>query len=223
MNNHTIKVGITDDHELFREGVKLIANTFEGVEVILEAENGHELLTQLKNAVPDVMLLDLEMPVMDGIEATKKIREEYPGIKILILSMHKEERMITYLMEIGANGYILKDAAPQEFEEAIRVVYEKGFYFNEAVSHAMLTGLKNKTKKPPKIGDNYDLTSREMKVLLLIAEGLTTSEISEKLFISPRTTEGHRKNLISKLGVRNSAALLIKALKKGLISIDNIK
>ncbi|MGH1384972.1 response regulator transcription factor [Kordia sp.] len=219
MNNKTIKVGITDDHALFREGVKLIIDNFEGIEVILEAENGRELLTKLKNEVPDVILLDLEMPEMDGIETTQKLREYYPDIKVLILSMHKEERMITYLMEIGANGYILKDAAPGEFEEAIRSVYEKGFYFNESVSFAMLNGLKDKTKKPPKIGKDYHLTSREMEVLALIAQGLTTAEMGEKLFLSSRTIEGHRNNLLSKLDAKNTAALIIKAIQEKLITV----
>ncbi|WP_298513684.1 response regulator transcription factor [uncultured Kordia sp.] len=220
MTNQTISVGIADDHMLFREGVKLIIENFENITPVLEAENGHDLFTQLKNNVPDVILLDLEMPVMDGIEATQRLREEYPDVKILILSMHKEQRMITYLMEIGANGYLLKDAAPETFEEAIRTVYAKGFYFNEFVSHAMLNGLRDKSKTPPKIGKDFHLTSREEEVLALIAEGLTTVEIGEKLFLSKRTIEGHRNNLLSKLGAKNTASLIIKAIKENLIIVD---
>lgn len=220
MTNHPINVGITDDHSLFREGVKLIIENFENIEVVLEAENGHDLFTQLKNSVPDVLLLDLEMPVMDGIDATIKLREAYPEVKILILSMHKEERMITYLMELGANGYLLKDSSPEVFFEAIKTVYQKGFYFNEFVSHAMLNGLKDKSKTTPRIGKDFHLTSREIEVLALIAEGFTTVEIGEKLFLSKRTIEGHRNNLLGKLGAKNTASLIMKAIKENLITVD---
>lgn len=222
MNEKVITVGIADDHALFREGVRLLIENFDNIELILEAENGRALLTKLKNKIPDVLLLDLEMEEMDGIETLKylKVDAAYDELKVLILSMHKEERMIAYLMELGANGYIMKDAAPSEFELAIRTVYKEGFYFNESVSHAMLGSLKQKTKKPPKIGNNYQLTEREKQVLQLIADGLTTTEIGEKLFLSKRTIEGHRKNLISKLNVRNTAALIMKAVKEGLITMD---
>jgi len=220
MSEKVITVGIADDHSLFREGIRLILRDFDNIELTLEAENGRDLLTKLKNGIPDVLLLDLEMPEMDGIETLKTLKSDaaYYEIKVIILTMHKEERMITYLMELGANGYIMKDTEPREIEQAIRTVYEEGFYFSDEVSHAMLQGLKQKTKKPPKIGDNYHLTEREKEVLKLIAKGLTTAEIGEKLFISTRTVEGHRKNLLSKLGARNTASLIMKAIKEGLIS-----
>jgi DNA-binding NarL/FixJ family response regulator len=220
MKEHLIKVGMADDHALFREGVGLIINNFEGIELILEATNGRELLTKLKNKIPDVILLDLEMPEMDGVEVIRHLKEDaaYQEIKVVILTMYKEERMMAYLMELGANGYLMKDANPSEFEKAIRAVYKDGFYFNDEVSRAMLSGLQQKKKKPPMLGNNYQLTEREMDVLTLIATGLTTTEIGAKLFISKRTVEGHRKNLLSKLGARNTASLIIKAIKEGLIS-----
>ncbi|MEM6719754.1 MAG: response regulator transcription factor [Bacteroidota bacterium] len=222
MSEKVITVGIADDHGLFREGIRYIIENFDNIELILEAENGRDLLTKLKNKTPDVLLLDLEMEVMDGIETLKYLKADaaYEEIKVLILSMYKEERMIAYLMELGANGYIMKDAAQHELESAIRTVYKEGFYFNESVSHAMLGSLKQKTKKPPRIGNNFQLTEREMEVLQLISDGLTTTEIGEKLFLSKRTIEGHRKNLISKLNVRNTAALILKAVREGLISMD---
>jgi DNA-binding NarL/FixJ family response regulator len=222
MNEKVINVGIADDHLLFREGIRLIIDDYENTQLTLEAENGQDLLTKLQNNTPDVILLDLEMPKMDGVETLKYLIENsiYPDLKIIVLTMHKEARMIAYLMELGANGYLMKDAEPAEFEEAIRTVYEEGHYFNESVSQAMLKSLKDKSGKVPTLKNNYQLTSREMEVLQLIAKGLTTSEIGEKLFLSKRTIEGHRKNLISKLGARNTATLIVKAVKEGLISLD---
>ncbi|UOB19121.1 response regulator transcription factor [Abyssalbus ytuae] len=215
-----IKLGLVDDHNLFREGVKLLLHRIPGIELVLEAVSGKDLLTQLQYTTPDVLLLDLEMEEMNGVDVTINIQELYPEIKIIILTMHKEQRMISYLMEIGANGYLLKDTNKEELEKAIRSVYEKGFYFNSFVSEALLKSLKNKVNnKPPKIGKEYHLTSRETEVLELIAREYTTSEIADHLFLSIRTVEGHRKNLISKLGVKNTAGLIMKAIKEKIISV----
>ncbi|MBQ4819899.1 response regulator transcription factor [Aquimarina sp. MMG016] len=215
----TIKLGLIDDHNLFREGIKSLLNKMTNISLVLEAVNGKDLLTKLNNIVPDVILLDLEMDDMNGVDTTVKLQKLYPDLKIIILTMHKEERMISYLMEVGANGYLLKDTNPQELEEAILSVYEKGFYFNSFVSEALLKGLKHKANKPPVIGKDYHLTPRELEVLDLITQELTTAEIAEKLFLSVRTIEGHRKNLMIKLGVRNIAGLMIKAIQEKIISI----
>lgn len=214
-----IKLGLIDDHNLFREGIKLLLKKIPGIQLVLEAVSGKDLLVKLNDVVPEVILLDLEMGEMNGVDTTIKLKELYPDIKIIILTMHKEERMTSYLMEIGASGYLLKDTNQQELEEAIRGVHEKGIYFNPFVSEALLKGLKNKTHKPPKIGKNYYLTSRELEVLELIAKECTTAEIAEQLFLSARTIEGHRKNLISKLGVKNTAGLIVKAIKDKIISV----
>jgi len=219
MNSETIQLGLVDDHNLFREGIKSLLDKISSVNLVLEAVNGKDLFTKLKNGVPDVILLDLEMEEMNGVDATLKLQELYPDVKILILTMHKEERMISYLMEIGANGYLLKDTTREELEEAIKTVYTNGFYFNEFVSQAVLKGLKNKSGRPLKIGKDYHLTAREFEVLELISKEFTTAEMAEKLFLSTRTIEGHRKNLISKLGVKNTAGLLVKAIKEKLIVV----
>ncbi len=215
----TIKLGLIDDHNLFREGIKSLLNKMSNISLILEAISGTDLLTKLNTDVPDVILLDLEMEDMNGVDTTLKLQEMYPDLKIIILTMHKEERMISYLMEVGANGYLLKDTNQIELEEAIKSVYEKGFYFNSFVSEALLKGLKHKITKPPRIGKDYHLTSRELEVLELVTQELTTAEIAEKLFLSVRTIEGHRKNLMSKLGVKNTAGLIIKAVKEKIISV----
>ncbi|WP_271782563.1 response regulator transcription factor [Aquimarina algiphila] len=215
----TIKLGLIDDHNLFREGIKSLLKKMLGITLVLEAVSGKDLLAQLNNVVPDVILLDLEMEDMNGVDATLKLQERYPDLKIIILTMHKEERMISYLMEVGANGYLLKDTNQEELETAIRSTYEKGFYFNSFVSEALLKGLKHKTTKPPAIGKDYHLTSRELEVLEGITHEFTTSEIAEQLFLSVRTIEGHRKNLMNKLGVKNTAGLIVKAVKEEIISV----
>ncbi|TSE06409.1 MULTISPECIES: response regulator transcription factor [Aquimarina] len=215
----TIKLGLIDDHNLFREGIKSLLKKMPGITLVLEAVSGKDLLAQLNNVVPDVILLDLEMEDMNGVDATLKLQERYPDLKIIILTMHKEERMISYLMEVGANGYLLKDTNQEELETAIRSTYEKGFYFNSFVSEALLKGLKHKTTKPPAIGKDYHLTSRELEVLEGITHEFTTSEIAEQLFLSVRTIEGHRKNLMNKLGVKNTAGLIVKAVKEKIISV----
>ncbi|WP_282088366.1 response regulator transcription factor [Aquimarina algiphila] len=215
----TIKLGLIDDHNLFREGIKSLLKKMPGITLVLEAVSGKDLLAQLNNMVPDVILLDLEMEDMNGVDATLKLQERYPDLKIIILTMHKEERMISYLMEVGANGYLLKDTNQEELETAIRSTYEKGFYFNSFVSEALLKGLKHKTTKPPAIGKDYHLTSRELEVLEGITHEFTTSEIAEQLFLSVRTIEGHRKNLMNKLGVKNTAGLIVKAVKEKIISV----
>lgn len=215
----TIKLGLVDDHNLFREGIKSLLHKMSDISLVLEAVSGKDLLTKLNNVVPDVVLLDLEMEDMNGVEVTQKVQELYPDLKIIILTMHKEERMISYLMELGANGYLLKDTNHQELEEAIRSTYKNGFYFNSFVSEALLKGLKHKTNKPPAIGKDYYLTTRELEVLELITREYTTAEIANELFLSTRTIEGHRKNLISKLGVKNTAGLIMKAVKDKIISV----
>jgi DNA-binding NarL/FixJ family response regulator len=213
----TIKVGIVDDHALFREGIRLLMSRIEGTELIFDVASGHKVLEMLKEVKPDVLLLDLDMPEMNGIETFKKINELYPNLKVLVLTMHKEERMISYLMELGVNGYLLKDSSRQELRNAIVSAYEKGMYYSDKVSEAILSGLQRKSKQEPKLGQNIELSRREQEVLELIAEGHSNKEIGEKLFISSRTVDGHRTNLLQKFNVHNTAKLIIEALRKGFL------
>ena len=213
-----IKIGIVDDHGLFREGIKSILSTMPGIRVVLEASNGRELLEILEHNSPDILLLDLEMNDMNGKETFLAVRKKHPKIKIIILTMYKEDRMISYMMEMGVNGYLIKDTPRDEFEKAIRYVHENGFYFNDTVSKALLSGLKSKKSKPT-IGNAIYLTSREHEILQLIAKEYTTAEISEKLFLSHKTVEGHRKNLISKFNVKNTAGLILKAVREKIIEV----
>ncbi len=214
-----IKIAIADDHKLFREGLRFLVDNMEGVKVIIEAANGKELLASPLLAEADILLLDLDMPEMDGLEALKQLRPTRPDLGIIILTMHSDTKMIAYLMELGANSYLLKDTSPDEFHKAIFSVKKEGFYFSQMVSQAMLNGLKGNSRKKPGLNNQEELTSREVEVLELICQEFTAKEIAEKLFISHRTVEGHRKNLIEKLGVKNTAGLIVKAIKDGLIEV----
>ncbi|GAB5522484.1 MAG: response regulator transcription factor [Roseivirga sp.] len=213
----TINAAIVDDHALFREGITLLLSRVEEIELIFDVESGPELLESLKIKIPDVLLLDLDMPGMNGIETFKAVHELYPELLVLVLTMHKEERMIAYLMELGVNGYLLKDTSREELKKAIITVYEEGMYYNDRTAQAMLGGLKRKTKAPPKLGQEIILSRREQQVLELIAEGLSNKEIGEKLFVSTRTVDGHRTSLLQKFNVHNTAKLIMMAVKKGFL------
>ena len=210
-----IRVAIADDHNLFREGIRLIISAMQGIELVLEADNGRGLIDQLQNIPVDIVLLDIEMKDMTGIDVLKHLPTGDSKPKVIVLSMHTEPRMISYMMELGVSAYLLKDVRREELETAIRTVYEHGIYLSDMVSRALLTGLKNKSNKFSPV---IKLSSREKEILALICQELTAREIGEKLFISERTVEGHRKNLYAKLGAKNSAGLVKKALELNLIN-----
>lgn len=211
-----IKYAIADDHKIFRKGLRLILDDDNELECIGEAENGKQLLALLDMAPVDVILLDLKMPEMDGIEVTKNVRFKHPTIKIVILTMHDDEHYILHLMEAGANGYLIKNADPEEVKTAIHAVQANGYYFNDHVSNIMLKTLMNKNAIAPSFNNAIKLTDKEKEVLKLICQEHTTAEIGEKIFLSPRTVEGIRAMLLEKIGVRNTAGLVIYALKNGI-------
>ncbi len=208
-----IRVAIADDHNLFREGMRLLLSTMPGIELCLEATGGRDLLDQLDRLEVDVVLLDIEMKDMNGIEALKVLSER-PTTKVIVLSMHAEPRLISYMLEKGAKAYLQKDAQKEELEKVILAVHEKGIYFNEQMAQSLLQTVRSKSKRPT-LG--IDLSTREREVLTLICQEYTTAEIGEKLFISDRTVEGHRKNLCIKLGVKNVAGLVKKAISLNLV------
>lgn len=214
-----IKLALADDQVLFRRGMAMLLRDMPDVQVVFECSNGEELITGLKNNAVDVVLLDLEMPVLNGMDAMKRIREEFPQVKVIVLSMHSEEKFIVHLMELGANGYVLKTAEPDEIENAIRAVAATGYHFSEMVSRVMLHGLVKKEKVKPTFDDVDPLTERELEVLRLICQELTTTEIAGKLFLSPRTVEGHRNNILLKTGARNTAGIVVYAMSKGLFTL----
>jgi DNA-binding NarL/FixJ family response regulator len=209
-----IRVAIADDHSLFREGIRMIISGMEGIILCLEADSGKTLIDQLKTIPVDIVLLDIEMKDMNGIEALKALSLEEAKPKVIMLSMHTEARMISYMMEQGACAYLPKDVKTEDLENAIRTVHEKGIYLSDMVSRSLLSGLKNKSNKYSPV---IKLSAREKEILELICQELTARQIGEKLFISERTVEGHRKNLCEKLGAKNSAGLVKRALQLNLI------
>ena len=216
-----IKLALCDDHTLFRAGMTNILSQIHDFDLILEAANGQELIDRIPRKTPDVVLLDLQMPVMDGMDTADYLREHYPLIKIVVLTMHDEDRMVLHLLEKEVSGYLLKDAEAGEVEKAVRKVMDDGVYLNEFVSKALLRKMTNKTKitQPGKSFYNSKivLSEREKEVLQLICEGLSTNEIGEKMFISPRTVEGHRLRILEKTGTKNTAGMVAYAFKNGLV------
>lgn len=213
-----VRVALVDDHALFRQGLQSLLAKCVGIELVVLAEHGQDLLDQMAQTPVDVVLLDLEMPVMDGLATTQALTETYPDVKIIVLTMHNEERMITYLMELGVHSYLLKDTEQAELTEAIHAVMAKDYYFNDYVAHAMRKGFQRKQRTKPRLSHDISLTKRETEVLGLIAQEMTTPQIAERLFISPRTVEGHRENIMQKLGAHNTAGLILKAVRHNLIT-----
>lgn len=212
-----IKIIIADDYKIFREGLKVGLSADEGLQVIAEADNGEDLVKLLDTVTPDVILMDLKMPIMDGMEATKIVRKKYPGIKVLVVSMYEDDKFIIHLMENGANGYLLKNAEPDEIRRSIYAVHENGYYFNDLVNKALLKKLVLKNNLKPSFNQNIDLTEREQEVLKMICEEKTAAEIAKEIFLSPRSVEGIRQRLIEKVGVRNTAGLVMFAVKNGIV------
>ena len=212
-----IKVAIADDHKIFRKGVVLSLRTFTNIKFVLEAENGDELIKGVEEADPDVILMDLRMPGKDGIETTKFISKKYPKIKIVVLSMYEDERFVYHLMENGANGYLLKNAEPQEIRRAIMDVHEKGYYLNNFVNRILLKRSHARQKVIPSLNSEITLTDKEKDVLRFICMEFTAQEIAQKMEISARTVEAIKDRLMERFGSRNTAGLVFFAVKNNLV------
>ena len=211
-----IEIMIADDHRVFREGIVSILENAGEIRVIAQAQDGKDVMEKLKQLKPELILMDISMGGAGGIETTRLVRQQYPEIKILVLSMHSESSYIVKMLEAGASGYLLKDAGRAELINAIKAVAEGHTYFSSQVSATLVDQLV-KGKKPADRKDGIPLTKREVEVLRLIAEEYSNSEIAEKLFISPRTVDTHRRNLLEKLEVKNTAGLVKYAIKHGLV------
>lgn len=212
-----IKVAIADDHKIFRKGVILSLRHYTNIKFVLEADNGEDLLNQLDEAKPDVILMDLRMPVKDGIEATKFVSKHYPNIAVIVLTMHEDDRFVTHLMENGANGYLLKSTDPAEIKKAITDVVTKGYYLNNFVNRILLKRAHNKTKSIPSLNNDFPVTDKEKDVLRYICMEFTSQEIGQKMEISPRTVESIKERLMERFGVKNTAGLVFFAVKNNLV------
>jgi len=212
-----IKVAIADDHKIFRKGVILSLRHYSNIKFVLEADNGEDLLNHLDEARPDVILMDLRMPVKDGIEATKFVSKHYPNIAVIVLTMHEDDRFVTHLMENGANGYLLKSTDPSEIKKAITDVVSKGYYLNNFVNRILLKRAHNKTKAAPTLNNDFPVTDKEKDVLRYICMEFTSQEIGKKMDISPRTVESIKERLMERFGVKNTAGLVFFAVKNNIV------
>lgn len=209
-----IRVALCDDHRIIIDGVQGLLATSGDIDCVGTAANGIEALYLLEHIDVDVLLMDLDMPEMDGIQATERIREKKLGVKVLILSMHEEAAVVKRTMEAGANGYLVKNAGRDELLLAIRNVHAGRQHFSSSLTEAFL---KQGTSTRPGTALLQGLSEREVEVLAALAEGLGNKEIGEKLFISPRTVDTHRTNLMKKLDTHNVAGLVRIAIKAGLV------
>lgn len=211
-----IKVAIADDHALFRTGVKTSLSSRKDIQMIAEAENGMQLLNLLKHIKPDVVLLDIHMPIMDGYATLPEMKKLYPEIKVIMLSMNNDASIITRMMEIGANSYLTKESDPETIYHAIRTCYEQEFFFNDLTNKALLNGLR--MKKPEIMATpEVHLTDKEVTILKLMCDEKSTKEIADIVDLSPRTVEAIRDKLKTKTGVKSMAGLVMYAVKAGIV------
>ena len=214
-----IKIIIADDHKIFLDGVVSLLSEIENFDIVAGVTSGEQLIEYTRTYNPNIIITDISMKGITGIEATKKIKEEFPDAKVLVLSMHKNEEFVISAVESGANGYLPKDAPSVELIEAINTIYEKGYYYNREISELFLINYSKQQKNEESHIIKDELTSREMELLKLVASGLTNKEISEKLFISIKTVEAHKNHILQKLKLKNSIELVLYAVKNKLVEI----
>ena len=211
-----IKVAIADDHTLFRTGVKTSLSSRKDIQMVAEAENGMQLLNLLKHIHPDVVLLDIQMPIMDGLSTLPEIKKLYPDVKVIMLSMHNDHSMITRMMEIGANSYLTKESDSETIYQAIVTCYQQEFFFNDLTNKALLNGLRQK-KPNEMVTPDVHLSEKEITILKLMCDEKSTKEIADMVDLSPRTVEAIRDKLKTKTGVKSMAGLVMYAVKAGIV------
>lgn len=213
-----IKLLLADDEELFRKGISFLLQRQENIQILYEADNGNEVVEYLKSSSihPDIILMDLKMPLLNGVEATKLINKEFPSIKIIALTSYNTKSFIANMIDIGAASYIVKNSSPEEMITTINQVIEKGFYYNEEVLNVIQENLID-NKRKNLFFEEVILTKREREILELICNQKSTQQIADKLFISPRTVEGHRNNLLLKTDSQNSAGLVVFAIQNKIV------
>lgn len=207
MSEKGLKVVIADDHSVVRQGIRGVLEAIEGLEVVGEAGDGDEALEMVMELKPDVVVLDVNMPGKTGLEVTTELRQEGHPARVLILSMHDDPEYVLQAVRAGADGYVLKDAAPAELRDAVEAVHEGREYFTDRVTQQLSVGLRQEIEEEQLRTRLDSLTNRETEVLLHVAEGMTNREIGEKLEISPRTVETHRERVMDKLRIRTVAGL----------------
>lgn len=218
--NPVINVSIADDHTIFRNGLAASLEPYDHIRIISRAESGEQLIEQIEQQKPDVALIDIKMRGMDGIETTRIIKSKHPDIKILGLSVFENHNYITNMFKAGANGYLLKDATPQQITEAIDTVMRSEYYFNDMVSHKLLKSLLD-VNHPSTENTfmNVELTTAEVDIIKLIGAEMTNAEIALKLNLGSKTIENYRNKLLTKTGAKNTVGLVIYGIRRGYIVI----
>ncbi len=222
-----LTVAIVDDHPLFRKGFRNLLENIEGIDTVLEAANGVEMLEMLQKTKPDIVLTDIKMPEMDGKELTDFIKTHYPQIKVIVVSMFDDEDIIVDIVKRGANAFLSKQSSPEEVKKSIQTVVNDGYYFNEMVSAALVKGLtsapdnneEQSGKDKKKKNDLPPFTDKELKVLKLLCKEYTNNEMAEALDLSPKTIEGYKSRLMEKTGAKSSIGLALFAVRNGLIRL----
>jgi DNA-binding NarL/FixJ family response regulator len=214
-----IKIAIADDHKIFRDGIKMALSPKEDLKMIWEAEDGKDLMHKMTIKEPDVLLMDIRMPEIDGINAIEMLRKEYDELKIIVLSMYDDQQMISKMMEMGANAYLTKTTDPDEIYQAILTCMNEDFYFNQLVNNAVMGKLMQKKNVRKHYGTNVPISfsEKELKILQLLGEDKTTEEISKIIFLSPRTIETIRQNMKSKVGAKTIGGLLMYGMRNKMI------
>jgi DNA-binding NarL/FixJ family response regulator len=212
-----IKVAIADDHKIFRDGIKMALSGKDYLKIIWEAEDGKDLIHKMKIKLPDVLLMDIRMPEMDGINAISLLRKEYEEVRIIVLTMYDDQEMISKMMEMGANAYLTKTTDPEEIYNAILTCMNDDFYFNDLLNKAVLMKLQQKKTTRQFYPNPIKFTEKEISILKLIAQDKTTEEISKEVYLSPRTIETIRQNMKTKVGAKTIAGLVMYGMRNKLI------
>jgi two-component system, NarL family, response regulator NreC len=209
---------IADDHEIFRDGLALMLSRQKNMTLVGQASDGVELLELVRANPPDVILIDIKMPRMDGIEATKSLLQDYPNLKIVALSMFSEENLIVEMLEAGAKGYLLKNADKQEILDAVESVMADRVFYCRDTSATLASMIVKSNFNPYRKREIVEFSERELEIIRLICRQFTAQEMGENLFLSRRTIEGYRTRILEKMNVKNTAGVVIYALKNKLIS-----
>jgi DNA-binding NarL/FixJ family response regulator len=216
-----INIALADDQVLFREGIASLIKNEKGLSLVMEADNGLDFLSKLKDIaeLPDILLMDMEMPGMDGMQLNDELRKNYPSIKVIVLSVHARDRLIARMIQAGASGYLFKNCNKEELLTAIHSVFNNGFYITPIVLKAIQSPVANAKGTVNVQSIPIEISMREKEVLKLICEEFNNAEIAEKLFISTRTVDGHRNNLLAKTGCHNTAGLVLFAVKHRIFEV----
>lgn len=216
-----LRIAITDDHTLFRKSLGLLINSFDSMHVVAEASNGLDLLEKLEHTPVDILLLDLQMPEMDGFETSQKIKKLYPNIKILVLTLMNETDTIKRVVKMGVQGYFTKNTPPKELEDAIWKLKDNGFYFEKSLTNVINEIRDNSEKNIEK--KEIQFTEREIEIIILTAQGLKAKEIADELFISTKTVNTHKQNIQQKYGFDNMMTAILYCVDQKIIDFNTIK